>query len=199
MRCIFLKLRYMYGPGSYIQYRFRVNMLWSCITRAINELMHYTCTAVCIQNFIIFSTTISIFYNILFFFHRNPFFGFYRDIWHRTFWPLRRESLDPCNYRGSCETTVADCCYNPASALQRGQATRDTQNERTPGHHICRKGGICDSCRMKWMNCHVNPPKLKKNEICRKGIYNKQNFVRKLFINLNCSQLLKFHDPYSYR
>ena len=137
-----------YGPGL-----FRVNLHHTSCHWIIAIFFQYSN----------FSTTISIFYNILFFFQRNPFFGLYRDIWHRAFWPLRRESLDPCNYRGSREITVADCCYNPASALHRGQATRDTQNERTPGHYICRKGGICDSCRMEWMNCHANTPKLKWN------------------------------------
>ena len=122
---------------------------------------------------------IHIFQQFNFFFHKNHFFGFYRDIWHRTFWPLSRESLDLRNYRGPRETTVADCCYNPASALHRGQSTRDTQNERTPGHYICRKGGICDSCRMEWMNCHVNPPKLKKMKYAKK-VYKKAKFRKNI-------------------
>ena len=132
-------------------------------TIAITELMHYM-----YSKFNFFHNNINILEHFIFS-TETLFFEFYCDIWHKTL-ATKEESLGPCNYRGSRETTVADCCYNPASALDRGQATRDTQNESTPGHYICRKGGICESCRMEWMNCHANTPKL-KNEICRYRVY----------------------------
>ena len=85
-------------------------------TIAITELMHY----MYIQNSI-FSTIISIFYNILFFFTETIFSNFIVTFDTRH-WPPRRESLDPRNYGGLRETTVADCCYNVGAGPRTGHS-----------------------------------------------------------------------------